>query len=264
MKREKWLSAAVALCFAGRGVLLAGPQQNSAADTSSDAHADDVPKNLNNDTPARVGAVMQQTGVSLLKASISVRADASQAKLSDVSFFAVKMPDPHVLKKHDLVTIIIREESEISSQSNKDVKKEADLTAKLDQFIQLDLKKFAIRGFTQSQSPADIDINGVREFKGNGELDRTDSLTARITAEVLDVKPNGTLVLQARKTIKTDEEEQQFILSGICRVEDVATDNTVLSTQIFDLDLQKNHKGDVKDAVTKGWLPRLMQLVNPF
>jgi flagellar L-ring protein precursor FlgH len=81
---------------------------------------------------------------------------------------------------------------------------------------------------------------------------------------VLDVKPNGTLVLQARKTIKTDEEEQQFILSGICRVEDVATDNTVLSTQIFDLDLQKNHKGDVKDAVTKGWLPRLMQLVNPF
>ena len=54
------------------------------------------------------------------------------------------------------------------------------------------------------------------------------------------------------------------MLSGICRVEDVNPDNTVLSTQIFDLDLQKNHKGDVKDAVTKGWLPRLMQIVNPF
>jgi flagellar L-ring protein precursor FlgH len=263
MKREKWLSAAVALCFAGRGILLAGPH-DGGSDAGSDGHVDDTTKNLNNDTPARVGEMMQQTGGSLLKASFAVRADPSQAKLSDVSFFAVKTPEPHVLKKHDLVTIIIREESEITSQSNKDVKKEADLTAKLDQFIQLDLKKFAIKGFTQSQSPADIDINGVREFKGNGEMDRTDSLTARITAEVLDVKPNGTMVLQARKTIKTDEEEQQFILSGICRVEDVNADNTVLSTQIFDLDLQKNHKGDVKDAITKGWLPRLMQLVNPF
>jgi flagellar L-ring protein precursor FlgH len=233
-------------------------------DRGADAPAADEAKPMNNDMPARVAAVMQQTGASLLKASLAVRADPSQAKLSDVSFFAVPAPTPHVLKKHDLVTIIIREESEINSTANKDVKTEADLTAKLDQFVQLDLKKFAIRGFTTSQSPADIDVNGIREFKGNGEMDRSDSLTARITAEVLDVKPNGTMVLQARKSIKTDEEEQQFILSGICRVEDVSADNTVLSTQIYDLELQKNHKGDVKAAVTKGWLPKLMDLINPF
>ena len=187
-----------------------------------------------------------------------------RAKLSDVSFFAVRAPEPHTLKKHDLVTIIIREESEITSDANKDLKKEADLTAKLDQFIKIDLKKLAIKGLNPSQNPADIDINGIREFKASGEMDRTDSMIARITAEVLDVKPNGTLVLQARKTIRTDEEEQQFILSGICRVDDVSADNTVLSTQIFDLDLQKNHKGDVKGAITTGWLPRLMNMVNPF
>jgi len=263
MKREKWLSAAVAIWFTGGSALLAG-SRDGASDSSESARSDDTPKNLNNDTPARVGALMQSSGASLIKASLAVRDDPAQAKLADVSFFAVRTPEPRTLKKHDLVTIIIREESEITSEANKDVKKEADLTAKLDQFIQLDLKKFAIRGFTQSQSPADIDINGVREFKGNGEMDRTDSMTARITAEILDVKPDGNLVLQARKTIKTDEEEQQFILSGICRAADISADNTVLSTQIYDLDLQKNHKGDVKDAVSKGWLPRLMQLVNPF
>lgn len=238
--------------------------QRAPAEASAGGQNDrqEAPKALNNDTPAKVASVMQETGSSLLKASLAVRADPSQAKLSDVSFFAVPAPLPHLLHKHDLVTIIIREESAIQSEQNKDVKKEADLTAKLDQFVQLDLKKFAIRGFQTSQNPADIDINGIREFKGNGEMDRTDSMTAQITAEVLDVKPNGTLVLQARKSIKTDEEEQQFVLSGICRAEDVAADNTILSTQIFDLDLQKNHKGDVKGAVTRGLLPRLMDLLN--
>ncbi len=198
MKREKWLLTAIAIWFAGGSVTLAG-QPEAAPASSGKAHSEDNVRPLNNDTPARVGALMQQTGSSLLKASLAVRADPSQAKLSDVSFFAVRAPEPHTLKKHDLVTIVIREESEITSQSNKDVKKEADLTAKLDQFIQLDLKKLAIKGLAQSQNPADIDINGIREFKANGEMDRTDSLTARITAEVLDVKPNGTLVLQGAK-----------------------------------------------------------------
>ena len=261
MKRDKWLSTAIAIWFAGGSISLAAQQESAPG---GKAHSEDNARPLNNDTPARVGAMMQQTGSSLLKASLAVRSDPSQAKLSDVSFFAVRDPEPHTLKKHDLVTIVIREESAITSQSNKEFKKEADLTAKLDQFVKLDLKKLAISGLNPSSSPADIDINGIREFKGNGEMDRTDSMTARITAEVLDVKPNGTLVLQARKTIRTDEEEQQFILSGICRVDDVSADNTVLSTQIFDLDLQKNHKGDVKGAIKRGWLPQLMDLLNPF
>src|SRR6185503_16388826 len=92
-----------------------------------------------------------------------------------------------------------------------------------------------------------VKISSNRNFKGEATADRSDSLTARITGEVLDVKPNGTLVVQARKTIKTDEELQQFVLTGICRAEDISADNTLLSTQMFDLQLQKNHSGAVRD-----------------
>ena len=80
----------------------------------------------------------------------------------------------------------------------------------------------------------------------------------------MDVKPNGTLIVQARKRIKTDEEEQQFILTGVCRVEDITADNAILSTQLFDLELQKNHKGAVRDATKRGILPKLLDWINPF
>jgi flagellar L-ring protein FlgH len=71
-------------------------------------------------------------------------------------------------------------------------------------------------------------------------------------------------VLQARKTIRADEEVQSYLLSGTCRVEDVTADGTVLSTQLHDLDLQKTHKGIVKSATERGVLPKLLDFINPY
>jgi len=244
--------------------IAAGPP-GAATPTAVAATRSEPAKPITNNSANEAGVMLQRTGGSLLQATLAAKSDPTQAKLAQVSLFAVVEPEPRTLKKHDLVTVVIREESAITSTSNKDVKKEADFSSKLDQFVKLSLKDWAIRGLTpNTNAPADIDINGIREFKGNGELDRADSMTARITAEVVDVKPNGTLVLQARKQIKVDEEEQQFILTGSCRVDDVAADNTVLSTQLYDLQLQKNHKGDVREAVKRGFLPKLLDLLNPF
>lgn len=107
-------------------------------------------------------------------------------------------------------------------------------------------------------------MTGARTSHGEAEVDRSDSMIARITAEVLDVKPNGNLVLQARKTIRTDAEDQHFILTGVCRAEDITPDNSVLSTQLYDLMLQKNSKGDVHMATERGNLPKLLDYLNPF
>ena len=87
---------------------------------------------------------------------------------------------------------------------------------------------------------------------------------ARITAEVVDVKPNGTLILQATEDIKTDEEEQKVTLLGTCRVEDITEDNTVLSNQLYNMSLNKQHKGAVKDTTTRGIFTRLLDWINPF
>ena len=108
-------------------------------------------------------------------------------------------------------------------------------------------------------------MNGSRNFKGEATVDRTDSYTQRVGAEVIDVKPNGTLVLQAMKTIQTDEEEQSVILSGVCRAEDItAGDNTVLSTALHDHELTKTHRGSVRNATRKGWGGKLLDAISPF
>ena len=214
--------------------------------------------------PPNPAEAYNRSGSSLLRATANYAPDPQQAQLHQVSFFAVPEPEPRTLKKHDLITIIVREESEFKSEGSTDLKKDAALEAKIDEFIALKLANAAIQGGAAGANPPSIKMSGNRSFKGEASVDRTDSLTLRVTAEIIDVKPNGTLVLQARQRIKTDEEEQIFILSGICRAGDVTPDNTVLSTQMFDKDVTKSHKGAVRDTTKRGWLPKLLDVLNPF
>jgi flagellar L-ring protein precursor FlgH len=162
------------------------------------------------------------------------------------------------------VTIIVREESAFSSKGRSELKKEAEFDARLEEFIQLKLKNFEIEGGALGPNAPSIRASGKRDFKGQGTVDRSDSFTTRVQAEVVDVKPNGTLVLQARSHIKTDDEERYFVLTGSCRVEDVNADNTVLSTQLFDKDLRHTSNGTVRQATRRGWLSHLLDAVNPF
>jgi flagellar L-ring protein precursor FlgH len=133
----------------------------------------------------------------------------------------------------------------------------------VDSFVKLNVKNLEIEQAITGAAPR-ITASAGRNFKGEGTVDRQDSFIARITAEVVDVKPNGTLVLQARKKIKHDEEEQVFICSGVCRVEDVSPDNTVLSTQLFDLELTKMSKGQVRNTTKTGVIHKLLDFLNPF
>ena len=213
-------------------------------------------------TPPDPALVAQQAGGSMLRATMSTPADPANATLATVSFFAVPEPPPRTIKKHDLVTIIVNEESDFTSQGTTDLQRTADLDAKIDAFVRFSLQNFALNS-AAGNSP-EVKLEGTRDFDGTGTVERSDVFNTRITAEVLDVKPNGTMVLQARQHIKNDEEEQMMILSGVCRVEDVTPDNTVLSTQIFDKDLSKTNKGALRDTTRRGWLPKLLDAASPF
>ena len=218
-------------------------------------------------------AVMGYSGGSLLQASLpaaTAAADNSGAGgaapggASGYSLYAVPEPTPKVLKKHDLVNIVVQETSTATHSGTTDVEKDANLDAKVDQFVKLNLASFSLHGTGQATNPVEAKISGVRGFKGDAAVNRSDTVTLRIEAEVLDVKPNGTLVLQARKHIKSDEEEQTFILTGTCRVQDVDATNSVLSTDLSDLMLQKQTKGVVRDNTSRGVIPRIFDFVNPF
>ena len=242
------------------GPALAQQAGAPAAATQGTASAANDANSLDRPRPSEL---FRESG-SLFEASATAQGvESSRVKASAASFFAVPKPEPRVLKKHDLVTIIIREESEVSADGNTDLKKEAALQATIEEWVRLNLRNLSNLAGSNENLPS-VAMSGNREFKGEAKVDRTDSFIGRIQAEVVDVKPNGTFVVQARKRIKFDEEEQEFILSGVCRAADVTPDNTVLSTQVYNMELEKKHKGQVRNTTKKGLIPKLVDFVNPF
>jgi flagellar L-ring protein precursor FlgH len=225
----------------------------------------DAPPQAHRNDPATVGAVMRGNGGSLFRATLATAPDPNAARPAAVSLFAVAPPEPRTIRKHDQITIIIREESEFSSDGNSEITKDYRLDARIAEFIDMgELLKGRVRGGGASTPIPSVNLSGNRDFQGEAKIDRQDSFVARIQGVVVDVKPNGTCVIQARKRIVTDDEEQEFILTGSLRAADVTVDNTVLSTQIANLELHKNHRGAVRDGTKRGLVPKLLDAINPF
>jgi len=247
-------------------LIAAAPNQSSTSTAQPNRSASTTNSQTNAAAAAaqNTGQLMQKNGGSLLRATLaSAQPDAAQAQLNDTSFFAVPAPEPKVLRKHDLVTIIVREESDFSADGTTDLKKDYDLDFRIQQFIRASLENFSLEP-TNGSTGSQILLGGNSKFKGEATVDRVDALTTRITAEVVDVKPNGTVVVQAKAHTKFDEEEMTMILSGTCRAEDVTPDNTILSSQLHDKDLVKQHKGAVRDTTRRGWIPRFFDWIRLF
>lgn len=193
--------------------------------------------------------------------------DPLSSSVASVSLIAVRMPEPREFSLHDLVTIIVRESTESASDSKLDTTKESKFNGGITAFPHLtleDLLNFQIKPGDDNDGGPKAAINMKNEFKGDGTASRKDSITARITARIIDIKPNGTLVLEARKHIKSDKEAMDMVLTGVCRKEDVSNDNTILSTQMADLRVDKQTSGELRRAAKKGWLTKLFDGIFAF
>jgi flagellar L-ring protein precursor FlgH len=209
--------------------------------------------------------LMQGNDGSLMQAEAAQPSpDGSKKAVGYVDLYAVAPQQPHLLKKHDLVNIVVNEESKSQTAGTSDQERQSDFDAKVDAFVKLELAKFSVQGGAEGANPPEVKLEGQRDFKATGEYDRTDTMTTRLEAEVIDVKPNGTIVIQARRHLKIDEEEISVSLTGTCKVDDIDASNSILSTQLLDLDLQKSTKGEVHDTNKRGLLHRLLDIIGPF
>ncbi len=187
-----------------------------------------------------------------------------QAPLREVSLTYTEAPPPRQIQLNDLVTIIIDETSKQESKQSLDTKKDYDWAAAIQKFPSL---KKLIDGELQtgnSDPVVELGLDSKNKFKGEGTYERNDRFSAKIQAKVIDVKPNGVLVLEARKTIESGEERQTIILSGSCRKEDITNANSVLSTQLAELSISSKQEGEVKDSSTRGLIPKVLEALFNF
>ena len=191
------------------------------------------------------------------------RATARQAlTLAQVSW-TYQAPIPRrQIKLNDLLTVIVDYKSQVISEGEVDRKKKADFKASLTDWVLL--KNWALIPDPQSEGDPKVTAKWDNKYRGEGSLESRDAMEFRIACSVVDIRPNGVLVLEGHRTIRNNNEIWNLSLTGLVRPEDVLTNNTVLSQNIAHLDIDKQEAGHVRDSYRRGWMMRWLDTYQLF
>jgi flagellar L-ring protein precursor FlgH len=179
------------------------------------------------------------------------------------SLIAVPPLPPRKFKVNDLVNIIVRQQKQYQADGKLNTKDEWNLEGKLSQWFRI-WPRNRLGASTLSVGDPAFQWNSTNENKMKGENERQDKFITYIQATIIDVKPNGNLVLEAKMEEQHDEERFSITLTGVCRSEDVTPTNSILSTQIANLVLVEKNHGALRDATKRGWIPKILDFTKLF
>ncbi len=169
---------------------------------------------------------------------------------------------PREIRVHDIISIRVQEGATMTAEGEVQRRKNASYNAVLLDWLRLD--GLSLKPAAQADGDPTAKGQVDQLYRANNEVETKESLTFNIAAQVVDIRPNGNLVVEAHRMVRNNNEIWEYSLTGICRKEDVGPGNVVLSRDIADLLVDKNERGHVRDGYRRGWLVRLIDTFNPF
>jgi flagellar L-ring protein precursor FlgH len=113
--------------------------------------------------------------------------------------------------------------------------------------------------------PNAVTLDSTQQLQGDGETSRSNTLNTSLSARVVEVLPNGYLVLEGAKEVQVNSERQLVTVRGVARWNDVSATNTIRSDRLAQMELRINGKGVVGDAIRRpNILYRILLGLLPF
>ena len=161
----------------------------------------------------------------------------------------------------DIITIIVQESSSAQKANSASTAKKSGLDASIASFLYPPTGSGAL---TKGGNLPAMKLNSNSSFDGSGKVDNSEAITGRIAVRVIDVLPNGNLVIEGSRKTTFSGETTEAILHGVVRSDDVSAANTVVSYNVADATVRHASSGNVSDAQKKGWGHRIVDKINPF
>jgi len=177
-----------------------------------------------------------------------LRAD-SLLKPRTKSMFA----DKRAVATGDLLTIIVQENTTSKKDNSTSTSKNADIAAKLESFP-----------FYTPGANGAVKLNSKSDFAGSGQINNTETITSRVTVQVIDVLPNDVFLIEGRKQTKINGDTSDVILRGTVRAEDIMANNTVFSYNVANAEISIDNKGLLRDNTRPGWFKQIWDKISPF
>ena len=150
----------------------------------------------------------------------------------------------------DIVTVLVNERTDAKDEATMDISKSSSNSIN-DGENGTSILSF-LRGLTFSATNASA---------GDGSVERKHHATATLACLVTEVLPNGNLVIEGTRDVRTSDEILQFQLVVVIRPQDVNTDNQINSSLIANAEIAVKGRGIISRTQKPGVITQILQAV---
>ncbi len=171
--------------------------------------------------------------------------------------FARLSADVRAMRPHDLISVVVAENLAASTDGTVKNTRSSNATSGISGLIGTLHAGNALQNLINQNSSAGLNAQGTSATNS--------SLQTTLGGQVVDVLPNGMLVIEAARQVEFNQQTQTIVLRGLVRPEDISQTNQVLSTAISSLELEVKGKGIINDYTHRqNALVRLIQKILVF
>jgi len=155
----------------------------------------------------------------------------------------------------DILTVILSEETKASKQASTELTKDNSASVDNPTLFGLPLSLSSLTGGNLKSLESKLGAN--KAFTGDGKSDQSNKLTGSIQVVVVEELPNRVLKIAGQKEISINQGDEYVRITGIVRLQDIRTDNSIPSTQVANAVITYGGEGVVADANDMGWLGKI-------
>lgn len=150
----------------------------------------------------------------------------------------------------DILTVVIQEQTTVRNEERVERSNDTTLAARLDAY------SLSSKTFKDNILPR-IDIRKQQDFNGEARQNTNSDVRASVAVVVIDVQPNGNLVVAGTRSVQVNDETRTLRISGLVRPLDVTPANTIGSAQVADARIAITGEGANTRKLTRGPIGQL-------
>lgn len=116
----------------------------------------------------------------------------------------------------------------------------------------------SVGGFFGELLDLDASASGSDSFKGDGNTEQSGKFTGQIAVQVINVLPNGHLVIAGERAVSFNRGVTRLRFSGVVSPGDIRAGNMVASSDVVNARLETAGEGDISEAASRSWLQRVL------